>query len=216
MHDVLHGVWHFDKGLLFTMKEAIFRPGKAALDYISGKRVRYYNVFYLSLLLIALNLLLNHFYDSWIGETHTEVDQDKVSAFFLQYVKLILFAFIPVLALNAQLLFRRFRLNWAEQLILAGINYIGILLLALFFFLFRTLTEMAVAEGFSSVMKAAFGFAMFLFPIWTYFNASRGFYSIWQFTWRIIAFYILVAVEFTAFLFGLLHFFDQSGFTVNI
>lgn len=49
LHDILHGVWHFERGILFTLKEAIIRPGNAALDYISGKRVRYYNVFYLIL-----------------------------------------------------------------------------------------------------------------------------------------------------------------------
>ena len=56
MHDLLHGVWHLEKGILFTLKETIIRPGQAALDYINGKRVRYYNVFYLALLVIGLNI----------------------------------------------------------------------------------------------------------------------------------------------------------------
>ena len=38
----------------------MLRPGQAALDYISGKRVKYYNVFYLSLLVLAVNILLLH------------------------------------------------------------------------------------------------------------------------------------------------------------
>ena len=37
-HDLLHGVWHLEKGILFTIKEAFVRPGQAALDYIGGKR----------------------------------------------------------------------------------------------------------------------------------------------------------------------------------
>ena len=37
-HDVLHGVWHLEKGILFTLKAAVLRPGRAALDYISGRR----------------------------------------------------------------------------------------------------------------------------------------------------------------------------------
>src|SRR5690606_21269807 len=44
-HDVLHGTFHIEKGILFTAKEALVRPGKAALDYIAGKRIKYYNVF---------------------------------------------------------------------------------------------------------------------------------------------------------------------------
>jgi hypothetical protein len=62
---MLHGVWHLEKGILFTLKEIFVRPGQAALDYIHGKRIRYYNVFYLSILLIGLNILLSHFYDGF-------------------------------------------------------------------------------------------------------------------------------------------------------
>ncbi|MBD1429705.1 DUF3667 domain-containing protein [Sphingobacterium litopenaei] len=46
-HDVVHGVFHLDKGLLFTIKQVLTRPGYAAMDYIAGKRKSYYNFFYL-------------------------------------------------------------------------------------------------------------------------------------------------------------------------
>lgn len=52
-HDLVHGVWHLDKGLLFTLKETFTRPGYAAMDYINGKRVRYYNIFYLMILVLG-------------------------------------------------------------------------------------------------------------------------------------------------------------------
>ncbi|MBS1571605.1 MAG: DUF3667 domain-containing protein, partial [Bacteroidetes bacterium] len=55
-HDILHGIWHLDKGILFTLKEAVIRPGQASLDYINGKRIRYYNVFYLCLLLLGISI----------------------------------------------------------------------------------------------------------------------------------------------------------------
>lgn len=60
-HDLAHGVFHLDKGILFTIKEAFTRPGKAALDYINAKRISYYNIFYLILLLVGLNLLVQHY-----------------------------------------------------------------------------------------------------------------------------------------------------------
>ncbi len=62
-HDLLHGTFHFEKGMLFTGKQALLRPGRAALDYISGKRIRFYNVFYLILITIGLIIFLHHFYD---------------------------------------------------------------------------------------------------------------------------------------------------------
>lgn len=35
-HDVLHGTFHLERGIFFTAKESLLRPGKAALDYIAG------------------------------------------------------------------------------------------------------------------------------------------------------------------------------------
>jgi hypothetical protein len=32
-HDLLHGVWHIDKGILFTLKETIVRPGSGTRLY---------------------------------------------------------------------------------------------------------------------------------------------------------------------------------------
>lgn len=37
-HDVIHGVLHLDKGLIFTIKKVMTRPGYAAMEYIAGKR----------------------------------------------------------------------------------------------------------------------------------------------------------------------------------
>lgn|SRR5690606_15754543 len=63
-HDVLHGTFHLEKGIFFTAKEALVRPGKAALDYIAGKRIKYYNVFLLILITIGVTLFVKHFYDA--------------------------------------------------------------------------------------------------------------------------------------------------------
>jgi len=38
-HDLLHGTFHLEKGIVFTAKEALLRPGKAALDYRKKKTV---------------------------------------------------------------------------------------------------------------------------------------------------------------------------------
>ena len=136
-HDLLHGVWHIDKGILFTLKETIFRPGQAALDYIKGKRIRYFNVFYLCLLVIGLHLVLSHWYDTIL---HTEVnpknDTVKVSNFFSQHIIAILFGIIPILGFNSLWIFRRLKLNIAEQFILSGFCLLGMLMIGIFFNLF--------------------------------------------------------------------------------
>jgi hypothetical protein len=46
--------------------------------------------------------------------------------------KLILFGFVPLIAVNAFLIFKRLKINLAEHFIIAGINLLGILVLCLF------------------------------------------------------------------------------------
>ena len=95
----------------------MLRPGQAALDYISGKRVKYYNVFYLSLLVLAVNILLLHL----SKENNTEITKVKalkemnINDFYSEYSKFVLFSIVPLLAINAKLLFKKLKLNLAEH-----------------------------------------------------------------------------------------------------
>ncbi len=191
-HDLMHGVLHIDKGILYTLKEAIIRPGQAALDYIKGKRVRYYNVFYLCLLVIGLHLLLSHFYDSL---SHTAVDAKndtvEVSNFFNEHIKAILLGIIPILGLNSLWIFRRLKLNIAEQFILSGFCLLGMLLIGILFNLFDFINKLDL-PSFLTVFEVVSFFMIPLFALWTYYNATKGLYSFGGFLWRMVVFYFSV------------------------
>jgi hypothetical protein len=60
-HDIIHGVSYLEKGILFTLKGTFGKDLAAAL-IIYVKRVNYYNVFALTLIIIALNILTVHYY----------------------------------------------------------------------------------------------------------------------------------------------------------
>ena len=135
-HDIIHGVWHLDKGILFTLKQALIRPGRAALDYISGKRVRYYNVFYLIMLLIGLGIFIEHLYvdfsSQYVTYSKLPVAENDASLDFLgKYVKFFLLLAIPVYAFNSFLLFNKKRLLYSEHLIVFGMLFLGIILITL-------------------------------------------------------------------------------------
>lgn len=87
-HDLMHGLWHIDKGILFTLREALLRPGQAALDYIRGRRIRYYNVFYLSLMIIGLVLVLKHFFATF--DMSATDDEQETFVFFRENMKVLL------------------------------------------------------------------------------------------------------------------------------
>lgn len=207
-HDLLHGVWHLDRGILFTLKEAFVRPGQAALDYISGKRIRYYNVFYLSLLLIGLNLLLLHFYDN-IRYVAPKEEAKELSDFMNKYAKFALLAFIPLFAANAMLVFRRLKLNIAEHFIISGMCLLGILVLMPIFTFLRFISYFDVAESLIKALKLAMAILILLFPMWTYYNAVKGKYTAADFIWRILVFVALILLEYIIILYTILFFINS-------
>lgn len=136
-HDVLHGVWHIEKGILFTAKSALFRPGKAALEYIEGKRIKYYNVFYLILILLGLIIVLSDLFDKYyfeyfnIKESQLNINSknSEVDKLFTDYSKLLLFSLVPVFSLNSKLIFKKLKLNFSEHLVVSGIVLLGIVII---------------------------------------------------------------------------------------
>jgi hypothetical protein len=131
-HDIIHGTLHLDKGLLFTLKEIIIRPGKVASNYIKGQRVRYYNFFYLTLILIGLILFLKGFNNGSISNEVADKAINTVSynlgkELASHYFKHFLLSFIPLFAISSSITYRKTKLNLAEHGIIAGVSLIYIL-----------------------------------------------------------------------------------------
>lgn len=196
-HDIIHGVFHLEKGILFTLKETFTRPGQAALDYIHGKRVNYYNVFALSLIIIALNILTVHYYHDLNPSSVSKNTNEGIQLmnFLSNNVKLILFGLVPLFAVNAFLIFKRLKINLAEHFIIAGINLLGILVLCLFVNLLSLLRVFEEIKSFLGILTIIYFFLIVLFPFWVYFNATYKKYSMTGFIWRIIVFYTLLFFE---------------------
>ena len=216
LHDVLHGVWHFEKGMLFTIKETFARPGQAALDYIQGKRVRYYNVFYLCLLLIGANFLLSHYYESYREGGYFEGNSTEVKIFFSKYSKFVILSLVPLLSLNAWLVFRRLRLNLAEHFILAGIALLGILLLTMVFNFVNFVMSFEAVHYYFGLLKILVFLLLFLYPVWVYANAVKGKYSAYGKSWRILLFYFLVCSEILFVLLAIFYALNGSSSSLEI
>ena len=41
-HDIQHGLFHFDSGLLYTAKQLFTRPGHSIREFIEGKRIKHF------------------------------------------------------------------------------------------------------------------------------------------------------------------------------
>lgn len=202
-HDVLHGTFHIDKGMLFTAREAMIRPGQAALDYIAGKRKRYYNVFYLILIVTGLMLFFRHFYMELVHERDFIPNKRVLSGasktideFISQKSKFIIFLFVPFGALNSWILFQRKKLNLSEHAIISGMVLLGILLLStlgnLLFYIDVVLEFNEIA---SNTVTYATITAIFVYIGYAYINAFKADYAVWGLTWRIVSFFLLIFFE---------------------
>lgn len=218
-HDFLHGLFHVEKGMLFTAKESLIRPGKAAIDYIEGKRIRYYNVFYFILLLIGLNLFFSNYYDQLVeiydGNSAKVVNDAlgiKFEHFISDYAKILIFSFVPLFAINSFILFRKRKLNFSEHIIIAGITFLGILLIntldSVISFLDFTVYFGIIADIFSVTT----GVLIFILPIYSYYQTFKDYYKKVYFSFRMILFILFMLIELAFFLLIVLGFLSNWKF----
>ncbi|NHM02861.1 DUF3667 domain-containing protein [Flavobacterium difficile] len=217
-HDILHGVWHIDKGILFTIKEALTRPGQAALDYIAGKRIRYYNVFYLILILIGLNIFLSNQYDKMASEyLGTVVDSANakgkaINDFLTTNSKLIIFLIVPLFALNSFILFRRKKLNISEHFILAGMIYLGILILTFIVEILSFLEFIKYGNYITDYLLLVYLILIFTYAVRGYYKTFESNYTKINFTIRILFFLVLLFLEISFLIILLLGFISKWKF----
>ncbi len=201
-HYILHGVWHFEKGILFTINESLFRSGEAALDYISGKRIRYYNVFYLTLLISGLNIFLSHFYDTlaykYLGVVE-EIEENSrhksLFTFLLDNAKIIILSFIPLFAINSFFIFNKKRLNFSEHFIIAGMIFLGVLTIVSIESIISFLDLVNYLDVISASISNSMLVIIVLFLIRNYYYTFNDCYSLLAISWRIALFFIVLIVE---------------------
>jgi hypothetical protein len=119
VHDLVHGVFHLDKGFLFTVKELFTRPGHSIREYVEGKRVNYFNYFSFALIILVVEYYLMNL--SSLKSSDLYDDMDKYEGFqkiAKDYFKIVSLAGIPFFALASYLIFKRSKQNYTEHLIL--------------------------------------------------------------------------------------------------
>lgn len=221
MHDLMHGIFHLEKGILFTAREALTRPGEAAQDYIAGKRKRYYNVFYLILITFGTTLFFRHLYGTLAGDEtvspvtrHLNEASQRINQFFAEKSRLIVFLFVPLGALNSFVLFRKQKPNLSEHAIISGVTLLGILLISLFGNLAFYLD---LLWPFSSSVANGISYAVIIVTLlyvgYAYYNAFNHYYTAFGTGMRMLLFYVLLAAEVMALLLLLIGYMTHWEFT---
>jgi len=124
-HDLQHGFFHFDKGILFTIKELFTRPGHAIREFIEGKRVKFFKPVSLTILLATLYGLLYHFFHINMIATNNgknlasvQLHQLDINDWIATHYAWITLMTIPLYTLGTTIAFRKQGYNFIEYFIL--------------------------------------------------------------------------------------------------
>lgn len=126
LHEIPHTIWHVDKGIFYTLRQLLTRPGATILGYMRGQRARHFAP--LSLLLLVTGISSFVAAKLHLGEVATQTSMaDSVAELrvahqhgtelTMRYMGWLYVGAAPFIALFARRILRRSGLNLAEALV---------------------------------------------------------------------------------------------------
>ncbi|RZJ75627.1 MAG: DUF3667 domain-containing protein [Flavobacterium sp.] len=119
-HDLQHGLFHYDMGLLYSARELFKRPGHTTREYIEGKRVRHYKPISMLIVVASLYGLLYHalHIDVFEGQKSDMLDYSQLNDWIAHHYSMITLLLLPVMSLTSFVIFKKQGYNFTEHFIL--------------------------------------------------------------------------------------------------
>ena len=147
LHEIPHSIWHVDKGIFYTLRELLLRPGPTILGYLRGQRARHFAPLSLLLLVtgvasfLAIKLRLSALANNLNADASAELRavQERGAESVMHYMGWIYVALSPLIGWLVRRTLRRAHINLAEAMVVvlyvtAAGNLLSLLLLPLFYF----------------------------------------------------------------------------------
>lgn len=81
-HDLQHGLFHFDNGIFYTIKQLLTRPGYTIREFIDGKRVRHFKpLSFIFVLATVYGVLYHLFINNLYNVKPINANEDVLSAY---------------------------------------------------------------------------------------------------------------------------------------
>jgi hypothetical protein len=155
--EFVHGFFHINSGLLFTIKELFIRPGVALRGYIAGKRVGYFNPF---TFLVLIGLVAGYLYTrSGIIEHVNDIllASSETIDFTRKHFSFRMLMAVPSYSVMCWILFRSYRYNIAEYLVISTFlisqGFVIMIVWLLFIFLVKPSNTVFTILYFSSLIS---------------------------------------------------------------
>jgi hypothetical protein len=123
-HEIQHGIFHFDQGILYSAKQLFTRPGHTIREFIEGKRVKHFKPISLVVVLATLYGLLYHYFDISFEElssdsaSDTGIDVAKLNEWMGTHYAWSTLLTIPLYTIGTSIAFRKQGYNLVEYFIL--------------------------------------------------------------------------------------------------
>jgi hypothetical protein len=124
-HDIQHGLFHFDSGILYTAKQLFTRPGHAIREFIEGRRVKYFKPLSFVVILATVygllyhNFHINAVYEITVSGTPDATDTvEKVNEWVATHFSWFTLLTLPFYAVSSFLAFKKQGYNFVEHLVL--------------------------------------------------------------------------------------------------
>ncbi len=206
-HDIQHGLMHFDKGILFSLKELFIRPGATIREYLEGKRVWHFKPLSMLILLATIYGLLYHFFHIGFDKSsfgrgfNAGINQggsksplkfnlEAINDWIASHYALIALIQLPFYALASRIAFRKSGYNYVEHLVMNA--FLASQRMAVHIALFPLDIAFNQSDGllYVSTLVGVIDFALILWGYTSFFHK----YSTWKAVMLAILSYLLVVV----------------------
>ena len=164
-HDLIHGIWHVDNGILFTIRELFTRPGHSIREFINGKRVGYFSFVTLLLLILGISHFLGEYVQIKISDLMPESSKgaiNEVQEFTKKYPKSMLLVTIPFYSIFSFLWFKKTKLNLTEHFVLNSYKTVAESLIGLLFLIitifYTDIKVLTIIYSFISLLTLVYAF----------------------------------------------------------
>ena len=215
IHEVQHGVFHVDKGILYTSRQLFTRPGNAIRDFIEGRRVKHFKPVAMVFLLGTIYGVLYHYLElNLLRMQDTESTEstkkmlEGINEWMSSHYALFVLIAIPLFAVGSFLVFRKRGYNFIEHMVLncfvAAQKIILQLFLLPFVYIYANTPNIIII----SVITALSDFCL---TFWVYSTFFKQYSRINSFFKTILSYLIFYILMFLIMIIGVIVFLANEG-----
>lgn len=187
LSELIDKIFPLDRGVLFTARQLLTRPGLMLREYLDGKRAAFTKPIQFLLVMVAISLIFftpdelqqgfqQGFYNNNSDQAAKEELGKKMSQWISANMTALIVGIIPFMALVARWVFRKRPVNYAEHFVVNCYLIGGSTLMGMPLMLFSKLTGQ---NTYGPLMSSLYGCVYLGYCTWGYIGLFKG-YNAWN------------------------------------